>query len=609
MSNKHVVNEPRELVNEALRGLARLNPSIRVDEANRVVLLKEVPKDRVALISGGGSGHEPAHAGFVGSGLLSAAICGNVFASPNVGQIRKAIDLVGNEKGTLAVVMRYTGDVLLFGLAKEQHAVTHPDKPFRLTVVGDDCAVPRKQGSLVGRRGLAGTVLVYKIASALAEERASIDECYTMSEYVATRVGTIGAGLDHCHIPGTGPGEAHLGAGEVEIGMGIHNEAGIVKEKLTSSKELIKKMLAYVTDTTDSERAFLPFKHDGKDEVALLVNNLGGMSELELSSITNDAVSTLSEGKIAVRRIMVGSVMVGSSVSSLTQPMTDFQSRSKTSLNLPGFSLTLLLLPRSGEEFAATRILELLDAPASSPGWRFMAAGEPGVPEAPGASKVEEPPVIKSGGAPVSHVDFAYFEKALTAACADVIKAEPEITRCDTIAGDGDCGLTLKAGAEGVLGAFKSGKVDKDDVVTAVLNLAQSIEKTMDGTSGALYSIWSNGLAAGLSRAAKNQNSKTATASVWAEALSHALETLFTYTAARRPSRTLIDPLHAFTVSFAASKGADFAAALKEAQTATEEGKNLIAKAGRAAYVGREELQKAQVPDPGALGVVVRCHP
>jgi dihydroxyacetone kinase len=226
-----------------------------------------------------------------------------------------------------------------------------------------------------------------------------------MAEYIATRVGTMGAGLDHCHIPGTGPGEAHLDVDEgqstpvslslslscfsdirpsVELGMGIHNEPGVLRMKLPSSAELVKTMLAYITDTTDEERGFLPFKNDGTDEVLLLVNNLGGMSELELSAIANDAVKVLEDGpnKISVRRIMVGTVM--------------------TSLNLPGFSLTLLLLPRAGDKHTPAQILELIDAHASAPGWRFMAKGEPGVPAAPGSSTVSEPPAIKSGGAPIA---------------------------------------------------------------------------------------------------------------------------------------------------------------------------------------------------------------
>ncbi|GAA5983615.1 hypothetical protein JCM10908_000353 [Rhodotorula pacifica] len=589
MSHKHVINDPRKLAVDSLVGLGRLNPSLNIDVANRVACLRSVPKDRVAIISGGGSGHEPAHAGFVGDGLLTAAICGNVFASPNVGQIRQAVEQVANDKGTLAVVMRYTGDVLLFGLAKEQQAVTNPDRPFRLTIVGDDVAVGRSQGRLVGRRGLAGTVLVYKLASALADTGAELEDVHALAEYAATRVGTMGAGLDHCHIPGTGPAEAHLAAGEVELGMGIHNESGIGKLPLPSSAELVEKMLAYIIDTTDKERAFLPYAHDGQDEIILLVNNLGGMSELELSSIANDVVEALErrERKITVRRLMVGTVM--------------------TSLNLPGFSITTLLLPRESNrsKYSSDQLLRLWDAPASAPGWRFTSVSEPGSTASWSSPSTESTPsTVKSGAAPLAHSDFNAFTRALSAACEAVVAAEPEITRFDTIAGDGDAGLTLKAGAEGVLERLNADGLDRQDVITAVLQIAQVVEKTMDGTSGALYSIWSNALAAGLARVAAASSSSPVSPAIWAEALDHALRVLYDYTAARRPSRTLVDPLAAFTEAYTASQGADFAAAVQAAATACEETKDLVAQAGRAAYVDRAGLQEAQVPDPGAYGVV-----
>jgi dihydroxyacetone kinase len=157
--------------------------------------------------------------------------------------------------------------------------------------------------------------------------------------------------------------------------MGIHNEAGVEKVKLPSSKELVARMLKMITDTKDPERGFVPFQHDGKDEVVLLVNNLGGMSELELSSIANDAVLDLEKQNIIVKRIIVGSVM--------------------TSLNLPGFSLTTLLLPREGK-ISSKRVLDLLDAKAYAPGWKFMVNGPPGIPEA--AGQAAEPQPIKSGG-------------------------------------------------------------------------------------------------------------------------------------------------------------------------------------------------------------------
>lgn len=266
-------------------------------------------------------------------------------------------------------------------------------------------------------------------------------------------------------------------------------------------------------------------------------------------------------------------------------------------------------MPRKGDEYEPEKILEYLDASASAPGWRFSSGTKPGQPDVElglkqGADDVEESLLVKSGAEPVKLADFSAFEKAITAAAENVIKAEPEITRYDTIAGDGDCGLTLKAGAEGVLKQFKDGKVDQNDLVTSVLSIASSVEKTMDGTSGALYSIWLNGVASGLVAAAKEKGTQEATREVIALALKKALDTLFTYTPARAPSRTLVDPLQAFTESFSASEGKDFDGAVKAAADASEKTKELVAKAGRAAYVGREQLLEANVPDPGAHGVV-----
>lgn len=162
--------------------------------------------------------------------------------------------------------------------------------------------------------------------------------------------------------------------------MGIHNEPGVEKIKLPMSKDLIASMLTYITDTQDAERAYVPFQHDSKDEIILLINNLGGMSELEMTSIANDAALYLEENHISIKRILAGSFM--------------------TSLNLPGFSLTTLLLPRDGDKYPARRIIELFDAKASAPGWKFHVNGAPGVPEPAGTDLV--PATMQSGGAPVS---------------------------------------------------------------------------------------------------------------------------------------------------------------------------------------------------------------
>jgi len=233
-------------------------------------------------------------------------------------------------------------------LSKEQYAALHPHKADRIkfVVVGEDVAVGKTQGSIVGRRygqlytdqiqyliitrGLAGTVLVYKIAGALANRGGSLDEVYTVAQWVASNIATIGVGLEHCHVrtpttgnplpfpcnipspqvPGTAPAASHLASSEIEIGMGIHNESGNGRlSPVPPLNELIPQLLDFITSTTDPERSFLPFQ-GSKDEVVLLVNNLGGISELELGGIVAETRRALDARGIIIHRVLSGSFMV-----------------------------------------------------------------------------------------------------------------------------------------------------------------------------------------------------------------------------------------------------------------------------------------------------------
>ena len=206
----------------------------------------------------------------------------------------------------------YTGDVLNFGLAKEQYAALRPDKAdkVKFITVGDDVAVTRSQGKIVGRRGLAGTVLVYKIAGALAQKGLSLDEIYNVSQYAANRVASIGVGLEHCHVPGTAATTSHLSADEIEIGMGIHNEPGNRRVKpVPPLNELIPQLVENLISTSDPDRSFVPFTGNG-DRVVVMVNNLGGTSELELGAIGNEVKKTLAERNIKVERLFAGTFMV-----------------------------------------------------------------------------------------------------------------------------------------------------------------------------------------------------------------------------------------------------------------------------------------------------------
>jgi dihydroxyacetone kinase len=238
--------------------------------------------------------------------------------------------------------------------------------------------------------------------------------------------------------------------------MGIHNEPGVKTMKLPKTPELIRLMLDYITVTTDPERSFLPFKNDGTDEVVLLVNNLGGLSEMELSAIAGEALLALEGRGIKVVRVGAGRYM--------------------TSINLPGFSLTLLLLPREDDNrVSASDIVSLLDAPTDAPGW--IPIFEPRSVDALTIQDEHEgKTLVKNSGSPVSY-DYTSFERALDAACRRVIEAEPEITRFDTIAGDGDCGTCLKAGAEEILQLLQSGEVDKKDLISAIATLAEGVSR------------------------------------------------------------------------------------------------------------------------------------
>ncbi|KAJ3569259.1 hypothetical protein NP233_g5175 [Leucocoprinus birnbaumii] len=581
IQSKHFLNKSETLVVDSLRGLCAVNPQLALDVENKTVYIAKQDRSKVALMCGGGSGHEPAHAGFVGEGMLTAAVCGNVFASPNSSQVRRGIDLISNDAGTVIIVKNYTGDVLNFGLAKEQYAALHPDKADRVkfVIVGDDVAVGRTQGKIVGRRGLAGTVLVYKLACALAQRGGSLDEVYNIASWASQNIATLGVSLGHVHVPGTAALQSNLGISEVEIGMGIHNESGHKTESpIPPLSELIPRIVDMMTSTSDPERSFVPFK--GKDKVVLLVNNLGGLSELELGAVVSEARNALDAHGFTISRILSGSFM--------------------TSLNMPGFSLTLLLLPGEGDTStpSTSQILSLLDDKTQAPGWKWSSASPPAskesqiIEKAPFTEQQSEPRLLKAEN------PDAFVESVRQAAKA-LIAAEPEITRMDLIAGDGDCGLTLKAGAEAVLKKIDEGAIRGDDVAGSVFSISQISEEVMGGTSGALYSIFFSGLSQSLQSAAGD----TVIASTWAQSLKSSLDNLYTYTRARPPSRTLVDPLSAFIDAISSTDGKNFRDAVKAASQAAEDTKNLEAKAGRSAYVEGDKLKQEQIPDPGAWGI------
>ncbi|KAF1972522.1 dihydroxyacetone kinase [Bimuria novae-zelandiae CBS 107.79] len=573
MSAKHFINDPTDLVLSALSSLPHINPSITVDLASKIAYHTPFTP-QVSIVSGGGSGHEPSFSSFVGAGLLSGAVAGTIFASPSAEQVRRCIlHRVDKSKGVLVVVMNYTGDVLNFGMAVEKARAKGVE--VDMVVVGDDVGVGRARGGKVGRRGIAGTCLVQKIAGAAAARGASLKEVSRVARLAAENIVSIGSSLAHVHVPGrkVDGSEDELRESEIEIGMGIHNEPGS-ERKTTDLPDLVKTMLSYCLEKSDKDRNFLDISE--KDEIVLLVNSLGGVSVLELCGITNEVVEQLAnDWNIKPIRILSGTYM--------------------TSLNGLGFSISLLKVADTGLG-GESSMIKLLDAPAEATGWTAAISSETWSKK---AKQANERRASEDDEAEPSNlrVDYGFAKSTLTTALKRLIAAEPDVTNYDTIVGDGDCGIGLKRGAEAILDMLEKAKETEDPLIF-LQNIIQVVELAMDGTSGAIYAIFLNALAHGL-----RQNSPTSpspiTAEVWAKALESSLQALGKYTPAKPGDRTLMDALYPFVETLSRTGNVDSAA--KAAEQGAQGTKGMKASLGRTVYVGGEGWEN--VPDPGAHGL------
>ncbi|KAF3385009.1 Dihydroxyacetone kinase 1 [Penicillium rolfsii] len=576
---KHFFSDPNRLVLTALNSLTLTNPSLALDVQNKIIFRRpDAPRrpGKVSIITGGGSGHEPAFAGFVGKGLCDASVAGTIFASPSAEQIRRAaIDRVPTDAGVLILPNNYTGDVLNFGMAAEKCRAAGIRTEF--FAINDDVGVGREKGGKVGRRGIAGAVLILKMAGALAETGAPLEEVYKLVQFANENLVSIGSSLEHVHVPGRGLPEDFIPEGEVEIGMGIHNEPGSHRAK-ADLVETISTMLKQLLDQKDADRAFV--KRSPENEFVLLINNLGGVSPIELAGITDEVHRQLvRDHKVKPVRVLQGTFL--------------------TSLNGMGFSISLLQLADNGMG-PGKSMLELIDAPAEAAGWSAP------ISASAWNERIDTPVELKVSNIleeTPSHLELdpAILRKVLSAGLKRVIAAEPEVTRYDTIVGDGDCGIGLKRGAEAIQDLLDNGSSSlNSDAVNTVLRIVDVVENVMDGTSGAIYAIFLNALAHGLRD--QDTGSKTlVTTDVWAKALKHSVTALAQYTPAKQGDRTLIDALVPFCDTLLDTLDVRVAAAA--AQQGTESTKSMKASLGRSVYVGGQSEWIGKVPDPGAYGL------
>ena len=479
-------------------------------------------------------------------------------------------------KGVLVIVMNYTGDVLNFGMAVEKAKASGRD--VEMVVVGDDAGVGRERGGKVGRRGIAGTVLVQKIAGGLAATGASLKDVHSVAQLTADNVVSIGSSLSHVHVPGRSKAEVddELKSDEIEVGMGIHNEAG--SERVTAElPELVKTMLKYMLDPSDKDRSFLSVSES--DETVLLVNNLGGVSVLELGGITNEVIEQLGNSySIKPVRVLSGTYM--------------------TSLNGLGFSISLLKVKDTG---LGKSMLELLDAPAEATGWS-AAVSTKTWNEKSTATRQEDSTADSEAKPSGLSIDPTLAKTALGGGLEALIAAEPDVTKYDTIVGDGDCGIGLKRGADAIQKLLSSDSVSETtDAATFLDRIIGVVETSMDGTSGALYAIYLNALATGLRSQSSGSGKEEVTSKSWAEAAQYALDSMSKYTPAKPGDRTLVDALAPFVDTL--KQTGDVKKAAQAADEGAKKTQGMKASLGRTVYVGGEGWQ--EVPDPGAYGLAV----
>ncbi|KAF6827504.1 dihydroxyacetone kinase [Colletotrichum plurivorum] len=563
--SRHFYDEAENLVLDALESLVLTHSGLSFDKSKKTIWLTNNDAQKVSLLSGGGAGHEPAHAGFVGSGMLTAAVSGSIFASPSVAQILSGIGRVAGPAGVLLIIKNYTGDVFHFHLAAEK-AKAALGVPVEVLIVGDDVSVGRKKSGKVGRRGLAGTVLVHKILGAHKETGADLKDVLRLGKEVTDNMVTVGASLEHVHIPGREAAAPSSAESQVELGMGIHNEPGCqVLKPRPELPALIEAMLTQLLDTSDSDRAYVDFS-DAKD-VVLLVNNLGGVSPLEFGGITAKVVNALGARGLKLARVISGTYM--------------------TSLNGPGFSITLLK--------ATPEILKYVDAGTDAVGWAYSPRGETDGDAKQRIVESGETAHGSDGAKSGVQLDVEVFKKVIAEASRRLIEAEPQITAHDSQVGDGDCGVTLVRGAKAVVKYAESSALS-DDAVRTAIDLTNVVEDNMDGTSGAIYSIFFAALASELRGAGTGVLGHEA----WAKVAAGALAKLQQATPARQGDRTLMDALEPFVGALAGGKSVKDAVA--EAKKGVEATKGMKASLGRAVYV--EESAWGKVPDPGAEGVL-----
>ncbi|EOP57899.1 dihydroxyacetone kinase, DhaK subunit [Bacillus cereus VD136] len=573
---KKIINKPETLVMEMCNGMVMAHPELELLKKYKVIKKKEMNENKVTLISGGGSGHEPAHAGLVGKGMLDAGVCGDVFASPTQIQVYQAIKATASKKGTLLIIKNYSGDIMNF--KNGAHLATEDGIQVEYVRVDDDIAV---EDSLytVGRRGVAGVVLVHKIAGAAAEEGMDLMQVKAVAEKAAANVRTIGLALTSCTVPASGSPTFKLGEDEMEYGVGIHGEPGRKREKIATADELALRM------TNDLVK---DLELDEDAEIAVLVNGFGGTPLQELYLFNNAVTRELSKRNIRINRTFVGNYM--------------------TSIDMAGISLTVMKLD---DELKTLLSKECntpafkVDGPIESVEYVDIAEHEEEKPVFFETETAEEHAIIKNEVITLNNMIYLIDKMSEV-----IIKNEVPFCELDTHAGDGDFGMSVAKG-------FKQLKREWSSILDQErLNIGTFLDSCsmviMEHCGGASGPIWGGAFrAAGKAMEGKMELTVGEFAEMLQAAL-HGIQSIGERSFGRGAEvgdKTLVDALVPCVNSWSesAAAGVDFKTAFEKGAEAAVKGaeytKEIVARMGRAGTVGERSLG---YPDAGAfaLGII-----
>ncbi len=533
-------NDRASLVNDAIEGTLATAPynnlvKLDTDPSMRIVVRKDWDKKKVAIISGGGSGHEPTHLGFVGKGMLTAAVCGDLFASPSVDAVLTAITTVTGDAGCLLVIKNYTGDRLNFGLAAEK--AKQLGYKVEVVMVKDDISLPDNKQP----RGIAGTIFIHKLAGYAAEEGYSLEEVKHFVDKANKQIFSLGVAMTGCDLPQAQSDEKRIPKDSIELGLGIHGESGATTINTQNSCEVIDIVTAKIKACVSAN-----------DRLVILINNLGGVSVIEMAIITKELLHS----------------SLASQIDWIVGPHWF-----TTALDMKGFSLSALVLD--------DKIVKALIAPVKISG--FFKAVQITKLECMSINPVETKVQFTPSENPVAAHIIGIVTKTLN-------DLEDKLNDLDAKVGDGDTGSTFAAGARGIAELLNTNQLPLSDLSKLCLVIGERLAVVMGGSSGVLMSIFFT---------ATGQN--IAEGASFVEGLVFGLKQMKQYGGADLGDCTMIDALQP-ALEVLLKNSHDLLSAVQAAEKGVENtAKATKAKAGRSSYLNSGSL--AGNPDPGAVAV------